>query len=97
MSSLDAQAEPIEAADLDSYRDATWALRDPQVQHQFEGKWVVAYQGRIIAHGTDPGNVIHEANRLVGDRKHRVVFCAPEDPSSWVEDDAAADAELASG
>jgi hypothetical protein len=97
VSGLDGQIEAISRADLERYRDAEWALHDPQVQQLYEGRWVIAYQRRIIAHGDDPQNVMQEANRLVKDAGHRVVFCARDDPNSWLEGSSAADTELANG
>ncbi len=47
------RAEPIPASELERYRDAEWALHDPEVQRTYEGQWVVAYERRIIAHGPD--------------------------------------------
>src|SRR5262245_58895915 len=97
MSNLDGHIEPLIPADLERYRDAEWALHDPQVQRQYEGQWVVAYQRRIIAHGDDPQGVIHDAAGLVKDQAHRVVFCAHEDPDAWLEASSAVDTELANG
>ncbi|TMQ28765.1 MAG: hypothetical protein E6K70_26685 [Planctomycetota bacterium] len=97
MSSRDGQVEPLSCAELGRYRDAESALRDPQVQEQYEGQWVVAYQGQIIAHGDDPRTVLQEASRLVKEQDHRVVFCARDDPKNWFKDTSAVDAELANG
>ena len=66
MSSRDGQVEPLSCAELGRYRDAESALRDPQVQEQYEGQWVVAYQGQIIAHGDDPIDI--ELDEGEGDR-----------------------------
>jgi len=46
---------------------------------QFEERWVVAYQRRIIAHRLRPKLVAQSAIQLVGDQGHRLVFCARED------------------
>ncbi len=97
MSNLDGHIEPIRRPELERYRDADWALHDPEVQKQYEGQWVVAYQGRIIAHGDDPRAVLQDASQRVNDEAHRVVFCAREDPDSWLQSTAAADTELANG
>ena len=97
VSSQDGQIELMSRAELERYRDAEWALHDPQVQEQYQGQWVVAYERRIIAHGEDPRAVAEEASRLVSDQTHRIVFCAQEDPESWFKDSSAADAELANG
>lgn len=97
MSDQNGHAEQLNAAELERYRDAEWALRDLDVQRQFEGQWVVAYQRRIIAHGDDPKVVAQSASRLVGDQSHNLVFCAREDPDRWFDSSSAADAELTNG
>jgi Family of unknown function (DUF5678) len=73
------------AIELERCRDAEWALRDLDVQRQFEGQWVVAYQQRIIAHGDDPKVVEQSAIQLAGDQGHRLVFCARDDPDRWFD------------
>jgi hypothetical protein len=95
MSDHNGQAEKLGDAELDRCRDAEWALRDPEVQRQFEGQWVVAYQRRIIAHGDDPKLVSQSAIQLVGGQDHRLVFCARDDPDRWF--DSSSDVELANG
>jgi hypothetical protein len=84
MSDQNGQVE-LSTVELERCRDAEWALRDPDVQRRFEGQWVVAYQQRIIAHGDDPKVVSQSAIQLVGDRGHRLVFCAREDPDRWFD------------
>ena len=79
MSDQSSQPEQLSSVEVDRFRDAEWALRDLDVQRQFEGEWVVAYQRRIIAHGYDPKLVAQSAIQLVGDQGHRLVFCARED------------------
>jgi hypothetical protein len=97
MSILDNQIQSISPTELERYRDADWALHDPQVQHEYQGQWVVAYQRRIIAHGENPQHVVADANQLVKDPAHRAVFCAPEDPMSWLENSSGGDVDLANG
>lgn len=80
MSTAGSNSEPISAADVERYRDAEWALRNPEVQRQYEGQWVVAYQRQVIAHGADPKTVAVEAAHVAAGHSHRPVFCAPEDP-----------------
>lgn len=70
----------IDASDLDCYRDAAWALRDPQVQIRFAGQWVVALRRQVIAHGTDAGDVLCQANSAAPNRNHRLVFCSGQNP-----------------
>ncbi len=93
MSDQNGQVE-LSAIELERCRDAEWALRDLDVQRQFEGQWVVAYQQRIIAHGDDPKVVAQSAIQLAGDQGHRLVFCARDDPDRWFD---SSDAEPAYG
>lgn len=79
------QAEPIPSADLERYRDAEWALHAADVQQQYHGQWVVAYERRIIAHGMDAQAVAEEAGRLVKGQAHRLVLCLREDTDVWLE------------
>jgi len=97
MTDQNGQVMPLNAFELERYRDAEWALRDLEVQRRFEGQWVVAYQRRIIVNGTDPKVIMQSAIRLVGDQGHRLVFCAPEDPDRWFDSSSATDAELTNG
>jgi len=69
---------------LERYRDAEWALHDPEVQRCYSGQWVVAFEGRIIAHGSDPHAVAEEACRGVRAAAHRPVFCSADDLEAWL-------------
>jgi hypothetical protein len=41
----------IPSGEVERYRDAEWALGDPEVQQRYAGQWVVAYQRRVLASG----------------------------------------------
>jgi len=60
--------------------DLDWALNDPEVQRAFQGQYVVPYQRRIVAHGTDLGAVLREAERITGKPAHELPDCAILDP-----------------
>lgn len=77
--------EQIPPEELERYRDAEWALHDPDIQRKYEGQCVVAFEGKIIAHGLDAKAVLEEANRLVKGQRHLLVFCAPDDPDIWLQ------------
>ena len=51
-------SEVLGAAELDRYRDAEWALHDPGVYRRYNGQWLVAFERKVIAHGTDPKNPV---------------------------------------
>ena len=75
---------PLNASELDRYRDAEWAMHDTVVQRSFHGQWVVAYERKVLAHGTEPQAVMAEACRLVSGQSHRLVFCAV-DSAEWLD------------
>jgi len=65
------------SVEVDRFRDAEWALRDLDVQRQFEG-WVVAYQrglSRMVT--TQARGAIRYS--LVETRATALFFCARED------------------
>ncbi len=77
--------QEIPPAELECYRDAEWALHDPAVQQCYAGQWVVAYQRRVLVSGPGAAAVLERANRLVRDLAHKAVFCAPDDPDTWLQ------------
>ena len=81
---IDGRSEALNASDLDRYRDAEWAMHDAEMQRRFPGQWVVAYERKVIAHGTDPKAVLTEARRVANGHNHRLVFCAA-DPIEWLD------------
>src|SRR3989442_4071439 len=88
MSASQEKSERIPPEDLERFRDAEWALHDPEVQQMYEGQWVVAYERKIIAHGPDATAVAEQASRVVKDQAHRLVFCGVEDPDNWLRHEA---------
>jgi hypothetical protein len=85
MSLITARGESIPVDERECYLDAEWALHDPDVQERYAGQWVVAHGRQIIAHGTGVRQPLADAAHLVPGRAHRVIYCAPEDPSTWLE------------
>ena len=61
-------------------QDLLWASTDPDVQRDFVGQYVVPFQGRIVAHGTDLDAVLREAERITGKPAQELVDCAILDP-----------------
>jgi hypothetical protein len=80
------RSELILPVELERYADAAWALRDPEVQRQYHGQWVVAYERRILAHGPAPQTVLDQAARLVPGQGHRLVLCLPDEGSEWLQE-----------
>jgi hypothetical protein len=59
--------------------DLLWATEDPDVQHKYAGQYVVPFQRRIVAHGTDLAAVLREAERVTGKPAHELPDCAISD------------------
>ena len=78
-------SEPILPLELERYADAAWALQDPEVQRQYHGQWVVAYERRILAHGPEAQAVLDQAARLVPGRLHRLVLVLPDEGAEWLQ------------
>jgi hypothetical protein len=82
----ESKSERIPAEELERHDDAEWALHTREIQERYEGQWVVAYQRKIIAHGSDPKMVAEQAAQQVKGQAHRLVFCGREDPATWFHD-----------
>lgn len=60
--------------------DLLWVSTDPDVQRDYSGQYVVPFQGRIVAHGTDLEAVLHEAEKATGKPRYELPDCAILDP-----------------
>ena len=60
--------------------DLLWASTDPDVQRDFVGQYVVPFQGRIVAHGTNLEAVLREAERITGRPANELPDCAILNP-----------------
>ena len=60
--------------------DLLWASTDRDVQRDYPGQYVVPFQGRIVAHGTDLEAVLREAEKATGKSRHELPDCAILDP-----------------
>lgn len=84
--------DTISPARLDSeisisqHADANWAQHDPTVEQLYGGRWVVAVDRKIVAHGDDPGLVLEEAARLTGREPDELVVCGIPSAESWLAD-----------
>ena len=88
------KTEQIPPEELERYRDAAWAMNDPDVQKIYDGQFVIAYQRKIIAHGFDPKLVSEEASRLAKGQVHFLVYCAEPDTSEWLKHSSDADMDF---
>jgi hypothetical protein len=57
---------PLQPKEFQRLGDARWARQDPNVQAQYLGEFVVPFERRIVAHGTDAAAVLAEAARITG-------------------------------
>jgi hypothetical protein len=56
--------------------DIEWASSDPEVQRKYVGQYVVPFERRIVAHGTDLDAVLREAVRATGKAVEELSHCA---------------------
>ena len=66
--------------DTQQEEDLLWATSDPNVQRDYVGQYVVPFQRRIVAHGTDLEAVLREAERVTGKPSDQLSDCAILDP-----------------
>lgn len=59
--------------------DIKWARHDPQVQTAYAGEFVVPYQRRVVAHGTNAVAVLAEAARVTSRPAEELAVCAVHD------------------
>jgi hypothetical protein len=57
---------PLPPREFQRLEDARWARQDPGVLAQYLGEFVVPYERKIVAHGTDAAVVLAEAARITG-------------------------------
>jgi hypothetical protein len=71
---------PLRADELQRLEDARWASRDPEVLAQYLGEFVVPYQRKIVAHGTDAATVLAEAAQITGHPAEELPLVGVTDP-----------------
>lgn len=57
---------PLQPNEFQHQEDARWARQDPDVLAHHCGEFVVPYQRKIVAHGTDAAVVLAEAAQITG-------------------------------
>ncbi len=57
---------PLQPKEFQRLEDARWASQDPDVLAQYLGEFVVPYERKIVAHGTDAAVVLAEAAQITG-------------------------------
>jgi hypothetical protein len=71
---------PLRPEELRRQEDARWARQDPEVLAHYRGEFVVPYQRKIVAHGTDAAVVLAEAARLTGHQAEELSLVGLIDP-----------------
>ena len=56
----------LEPKEFQRLEDARWARQDPDVLARYLGEFVVPYERKIVAHGTDAAVVLAEAAQITG-------------------------------
>ncbi len=57
---------PLQPKEFQRLEDARWARQDPDVLAQYLGEFVVPYERKIVAHGTDAAVVLAQAAQTTG-------------------------------
>jgi hypothetical protein len=72
--------QPVGPEELRRLEDARWAKRDPEVLAHYCGEFVVPYERKIVAHGTDASAVLAEAARITGRQAEELPLVGVIDP-----------------
>ncbi len=59
--------------------DLIWVTEDAEVQRKYAGQYVVPFQRRVVAHGTNLVTVLREAERVTGKPANELPDCAIPD------------------
>jgi hypothetical protein len=73
-------SRPLRAEEIQCQEDARWALLDPELLTRYLGEFVVPYQRKIVAHGTDAAAVLAEASRITGRSVEELPLIGMVDP-----------------
>ena len=86
--SIDIESQPTSVAAKSTGRidPVFWAQHDPDTEELYAGQWVVAHEGKIVAHGIDIELVRREAARITGREPEELVVCAIPRAESWLAD-----------
>lgn len=71
---------PLSAEESLRQDDARWAMEAPEVLARYVGEFVVPYQRRVVAHGTDAASVLADAARVTGRRAEELPLVGVIDP-----------------
>ena len=71
---------PLQPKESQCLEDARWARQDPDVLAQYLGEFVVPYERRIVAHGTDATAVLADAARITGRQADELPLVGVIDP-----------------
>jgi hypothetical protein len=71
---------PLRPEEFHRQDDACWARQDPEVLAHYRREFVVPYQRKIVAHGTDAAVVLAEAARITGHQPEELSLVGVIDP-----------------
>ena len=60
------QARQLTSAEIQQFEDMRWAEEDSEVLKDYEGLWVVPYQKKIVATGSDVRSALEAAVQATG-------------------------------
>jgi hypothetical protein len=72
--------QPLSPEECRRHEDAQWASHDPEVMSLYEGQFVVPYDRKIVAHGTDAARVLADAARITGRQADELPLIGVVDP-----------------
>ena len=71
---------PLQPKEFQRQEDARWAGQDPEVLAHYRGEFVVPYQRKVVAHGTDAAVVLAEAAQITGRSAEELPLVGVIDP-----------------
>ena len=72
--------QPVRPEVFRRLEDAGWAKQDPEVLAHYCGEFVVPFERKIVAHGTDAAAVLAEAARITGRQAEELPLVGVIDP-----------------
>jgi hypothetical protein len=71
---------PLQGKEFQRLEDARWARQDPDVLAKYLGEFVVPYERKIVAHGTDAAVVLAQAAKITGRPAEELALVGVIDP-----------------
>lgn len=71
---------PVRPEEFLRLEDARWARQDPEVLSHYSGEFVVPYERKVVAHGTDAAAVLAEAAQITGRKAEELALVGVVNP-----------------